>query len=97
MTNELAPTDALIARIKLVQNIRRVAMAVGIGLIVYGFVTPLTVPLLYARAGVWIFCAVLSIVEALLFGKAGQAAGNAYVNALLYVGIALIPFFRAKF
>ncbi len=89
-------SDAVVARIRTVQSARRVVTVIAVGLLIYAWISPPPLSLVYARTAAWALCGVLSVVEGILFGKAGQAAGSAYVNALIYFAVAALPLVRSK-
>ncbi len=89
-------SDAVVARIRTVQSARRIVTVIAVGLLIYAWISPPPLALVYARTAAWGICGILSVVEGLLFGKAGQAAGSAYINALIYFAVAALPLFRSS-
>ncbi len=76
-----------------IQKIRRIVVFAALGLLIFSFVQHIQV-LSYFRAALWAGAGILSIVEALGLKKLGQQATNAYVNAALYLAVAVLPVLR---
>jgi hypothetical protein len=85
--------DEEVQKVLRIQNIRRIVVYAALALLILSFVKRVE-PLVYLRAALWAGAGVLSVVEALGLKKLGQAAGNAWFNAAIYFGVAVLPIMR---
>jgi sulfite exporter TauE/SafE len=85
--------DEEVGKLLKLQRVRRVVVYAALGLLVLSFVHH-DRGLAGLRGSLWAAAGVLSVLEALGLKKLGQAAGNAWFNAALYFGVAILPFVR---
>lgn len=85
--------DEEVKKVLQLQKVRRIVVYAALALLVLSFVHRVG-PLVYLRSALWAAAGVLSIAEGLGLKKLGQAAGNAWFNAALYFGVAILPMIR---
>jgi hypothetical protein len=88
--------DEEVRKVLKLQSIRRMVVYGALGLLVLSFFQRGIAPLVYLRAALWAAAGVLSILEATGLKKIGQPATNAWVNAALYFGVAVLPIFYGR-
>lgn len=75
------------------QKVRRIVVFIALGLLIVSFFR-YSQPLAYARAGAWVIAGIISVMEAMKLSKIGAKAGNAWINALIYFAVAILPLVR---
>lgn len=77
------------------QKVRKVVVYLALGLLLVSFFKPNGV-LSIVRSLLWGGAGVVSFLEAQSLKKVGAKANNAYVNAVIYIGLAIVVFFMAR-
>ena len=77
------------------QKATKVVVAIALALLVYTFFK-YDPTLVKVRAGVWVLAGLLSAGEALILRKIGAKSGNAWINALIYLAVAIVPMLRGR-
>jgi hypothetical protein len=85
--------DEEVKKLLSLQRVRRIVVYAALALLLLSFVHRVP-PLVYLRAALWAAAGVLSVLEALGLKKLGQAAGNAWFNAVLYFAVSVFPMMR---
>ncbi len=77
------------------QKVVKVVVYLAIGLLLVSYFKPSGV-LAIVRSLLWGVAGVVSLLEARARKKAGAPVRDAYVNAVIYIGLAIVVFFMAR-
>jgi hypothetical protein len=77
------------------QKVRKVVVYLALGLLLVSYFKPNGV-LSIARSLLWAAAGVVSLVEARSLQKVGAKPGNAYMNAAIYMGLAVLVYIFAR-